>query len=79
MHLDRQEQELAQNTDQVNVLGQQHIPTIVFFSYLLSLLVTTERRDQDQADCENEVKTRKVHYNFLDRHFVKNRPFFVDP
>ena len=41
MHLDRQEQELAQNTDQVNVLGQQHIPTIVFFSYLLYLSSTT--------------------------------------
>ena len=60
MHLDRQVPNLE--ADEVNVLGQRHIPIIVFFSYLLSLIFTERLKDiEREAECKNE-KTRKVHY-----------------
>ena len=62
MHLDRQD--LNQSSDERNVLGQQQIPFLVFFSYLLSLIISTNIRRA--IDCQNQEKPRKVHFNFID-------------
>ena len=60
MHFDRQG--INQEADEVNGLGQPHIPIIVFSSYLLSLIFTEKLKDiEREAECKNE-KTRKVHY-----------------
>ena len=62
MHLDRQD--LTPSSDDVNVLGQQHIPIIVFISYLLSLILTTKIKEE--INCKNQETPRKVHYNSID-------------
>ena len=63
MYLDRQE--INQEVDEINALGQQHIPIIVFFSYLLSIIFT-EKIDcmRKEAECENK-KTRKDHFHCI--------------
>ena len=63
MHFDRQG--INQEADEVNGLGQPHIPIIVFSSYLLSLLFTAKLKDMKrEVECEKR-KTRKVHFHRL--------------
>ena len=61
MHLDRQDP--TPSSDEVNVLGQSHIPIIVFISYLLSIILTTKIKEE--INCMSQVTPRKVHYNFM--------------